>query len=150
MVKKTKKELEAQIEEYINQLKRVSADFDNFKKRIEKEKEEFVKFANIGIVSKLLCVKDDFERSANNEKVSDGVNLVFNKFNSVLKDAGVESFGSAGDRFDPFRHEALLQKPASGYGTGFICEVFEKGYIFNNKIIRPAKVAVSKNEGDKK
>lgn len=129
---------------------RIHAEFDNYRKRTNKEKLDIISTANAGVLKDLLPVIDDFERAiANNEKAEDlasvkeGFNLIFNKLKSTLEQKGLKPMESNGVDFDSELHEAIANIPApSKKLKGKVVEAVEKGYYLNDKVIRYAKVVV--------
>lgn len=129
------------------------ADLDNQRKRTIKEKEETLKYANERLILEILPVLDNFERaieagedSDNTKKLLDGVKLIFRQLSDVLQKEGVRSFDSVGEKFDPYKHEAFLAIESKEHEPSTILEEIEKGYILKDKVIRPAKVTVSKQD----
>jgi len=119
---------------------RLRAEFENFKKRISGEKTELIKTANEKLILKIIPIIDNFERA---KPLSDGVELIYKDFINVLKDSGVKEIICVGDDFDTDKHEALSLVD-SELKSNTIIDVIEKGYILNGKVIRFAKVIVSK------
>lgn len=131
-----------------DQLIRLQADFQNFRKRSEREKEDIVRYANEGLIIKLLNVADNFERAIQSEKEHDaffeGIELVYADFKKVLQSAGLEEIESDGATFDPELHHAVITEEHGDFEAGKITETFQKGYRLNGKVIRPAMVKVAK------
>lgn len=129
---------------------RIHAEFDNYRKRTNKEKLEIISTANAGMLKDLLPIIDDFERAiANNEKAEDlesvkeGFNLIYNKLKTTLEQNGLKPMESDGVEFDSELHEAIANVPApSKKLKGKVVEAVEKGYYLNDKVIRYAKVVV--------
>jgi len=148
-------EKDTKIEELKNQLLRLMADFDNFKKRAAAEKEEIAFFSNEALIIALLPIMDNFERamdhasSCNKEKVSEeffkGFALIKKQLEDVLLKIGVCPIDCAGKPFDPNFHEAVITKAVEGLEDGTVAEEMQKGYTFRGKLIRPSMVIVSKN-----
>jgi molecular chaperone GrpE len=139
---------------YLDSLQRLKAEFDNFRKRVQKERTEFLKLAAQGVIGDLLPVMDNFERALAHEihgdqveKFKDGLQLVYSQMLDVLAKEGLSALEPVGEPFDPTRHEALMQVESEEYSEGVIVKVLEKGYVLNDRVIRPAKVMVSKGEG---
>jgi len=138
--------------EYWDRLLRVQADFDNTRKRLEREKQDFVKFANEGIILELLNVLDDLERTVDlaQSKHQDlsaflkGVEMILAHLYEMLKEYGVKPIDAQGKLFDPNYHEALMQAENKDVPEHTILEELQKGYLLNDRIIRTAKVKVSK------
>ena len=126
---------------------RLMADFQNYKRRTEKEKSDIYAFANEKIVSELLNVIDNFERAldAGNEGDSfvEGMNLIFKQLQGVLEKAGVVEIEALGREFDPNFHHAVMTEDSEEYESGKVTAVLQKGYLLNNKVIRPSMVKVA-------
>ena len=126
---------------------RLMADFQNYKRRTEKEKNDIYAFANEKIVSELLNVIDNFERAldAGNEGDSfvEGMNLIFKQLQGVLERAGVVEIEALGREFDPNFHHAVMTEDSEEYESGKITAVLQKGYLLNDKVIRPSMVKVA-------
>jgi molecular chaperone GrpE len=140
-------QLEAQVQEYKEKLQRSQADFENFKKRSIKEKQEFVKYANEGLILKVLEADEDLERALEVEKDEDlreGVELIYKKMDKILKDEGVEQIETEHQQFDPYKHEALMTQENDDYENNEIIQDVQKGYTLNSKVIRYSKVIVCK------
>lgn len=145
-----KKEIE--YKELNDKYLRLYSEFDNFRRRTQKEKLELYKTAGEDIFKNLLPVMDDFERAQKSmedtkdyESLKTGVDLIYNKFLSVFKSNGVEPMDSIEKEFDSEIHEAVTQIPAPNKKLiGKIIDVVEKGYTLNEKVIRYAKVVVGK------
>jgi len=134
-----------------DQLLRKMAEFDNFRKRTEREYGELFARAGEDIVQKLLPILDDLERSLSqpdddNHKGAfrEGIELIYSKSLKTLQDAGLKPIETDGKEFDPNVHEAMLQVENTDVPSNHIIETFEKGYYFNGRVIRHAKVSVSK------
>jgi molecular chaperone GrpE len=145
-------EAEKRAAEYLANWQRVQADFINYKRRTEQERLEFNNFANANLVLSILPVLDDMERAIDaipEEHTRDdwveGVRLVERKFKTTLEGQGVKPIKALGEEFDPNYHEALRQ----GKGKeGVILEEIQKGYMLNDKLLRPARVVVGSGEGE--
>jgi len=131
---------------------RALAELDNFRKRVAKDKEDFVKFAKADIVRDFLPVIDNLERALASSKevkeaktLSDGVKMVLKQFVEILKKQGVSEIECKGV-FNPDFHHVVHREEAEGKEEGEITEVFQKGYMFEDKVMRPAmvKIAVKK------
>ena len=129
---------------------RLYAEFDNFRKRTNKEKIDLISNANAGVLTDLIPVLDDFERAIKNnendvdiEIVKEGFQLIFNKFKGILESKGLKPMHAKGLPFDSELHEAIANVPASSNKEkGKVIEDVEKGYYLNEKVIRFAKVVV--------
>jgi len=131
---------------------RLYAEFDNARKRMEREKSEFVKYANEILLSDFLNILDDLERSvqAANSKHEDyeaflkGIEMVMAHVYEMLKRNGIKSIEAKGKPFDPHRHEVLMQEETPSQEDGIVLEEFQKGYLYNDRVIRTSKVKVAK------
>lgn len=143
-----------QLKEEVNQWKdkflRKMAEFDNYKKRVEQDQIQLIKFANEKLIKDLLPVIDDFERTLTfskdelkNNSILQGVEMVYNKLMKILSDYGLKKIDALNQPFDFNYHEALLQVPKDGVEPLTVIEEVEKGYILNDKVIRHSKVIVS-------
>ncbi|MCK4670850.1 MAG: nucleotide exchange factor GrpE [Nanoarchaeota archaeon] len=148
---KQKDKVETGEKELIDTLQRVQADFENYKKRVEKEMQEFHIFANTALIEKLLAVLDNFDLAMKAEQnpkdFAKGVHLIFAEFKNILKDAGVTEIKTEGKTFDPKLHEAMMVENNDSKKDNIILEEFQKGYMIGNKVLRHAKVKVNK-KGD--
>jgi molecular chaperone GrpE len=141
-----KKETEAenmkeQLDEYTDQLKRLQAEFENYQKRVAKEQKDFVCFANEKLIAELLTIMDDFEKAL--ENVEDkGIKMIYDKLSKLLADQGVKPIKSKGEKFDTFKHEVLCTE--EGDEEDVVIEEIQKGYEMNGKVIRYAKVKITK------
>ncbi len=145
--KKSENDLQKQLEENSDQLKRLQAEFENHIKRAEKERSETIEMANANLIKKLLPVIDDFENTIKhleNNEVKEGIQIVFNNFMNVLEQAGLKEI-SCKDVLDPFKHE-VMQKETSKKPEGTIIKEVQKGYTLKEKVIRCSKVIVAKND----
>ncbi|MBN1176295.1 MAG: nucleotide exchange factor GrpE [Dehalococcoidales bacterium] len=141
-------------EEYLANWQRAQADFINYKRRSEQERQEFNAYANANLILSLLPVIDDLERAleavpARYKKHDwvEGVRLVERKFKTILEGHGVKEIKAAGEDFDPNFHEALRQDSGE---EGKVIEEFQKGYMLKDKLLRPARVVVGNGEADTK
>ena len=129
---------------------RVQADFDNFRRRTQKEKEELAQYATSKLVTELLPVLDNFERalatapaSADSEAFTKGVNMIFRQLDGVLKSQGLTAMESVGQPFNPEYHQAIMQVESEEHEEGIVTEEVQKGYLLKDKVLRPAMVKVS-------
>ena len=147
---KTKKKKEADIDEITNVLKRLQAEFENFKKRTEKEKQEFVKFASQNILIKLLPIIDSFdlalEHKNDKKEFTKGVQLIHEQLLSTVKAEGLQQIDTKDKKFDPYLHEVMLTE-TSDKDEDIVLEELQTGYILNGKVIRHSKVKISKKRG---
>jgi len=150
-LKKKLEEKEKEIKEHHDRLLRLAADFENYKKRAAKEKEEWTKFANEDLIRGILPFIDNLERAVNHaQKVSDtgvlieGVRLTLQHLLQTLNKFGLSTFESVGKPFDPTVHEAMLVVETDQHEPNQVVEEFQKGYLLNDRLLRPATVSVSK------
>lgn len=139
----------AKAEEYYAHLQRLKAEFDNFRKRTQREKEDTAKYASERIILSLLPVLDNFERAVDSTRINkdfdsyaQGVAMILKQFLKVLEDEGLKAIEAVGQEFDPNLHDALLQEK-SEQGENIILEEIQKGYFLKDKVVRPSKVKVS-------
>ncbi|MBC8436421.1 MAG: nucleotide exchange factor GrpE [Candidatus Omnitrophica bacterium] len=146
------KEEARQARDYQDKLLRLQADFENMRKRLQREKEDFIKFANEGLILELLNILDDLERAVNlaETKHQDlpaflkGVEMILAHLYEMLKESGVRPIEARGKLFDPHLHEALMQAEDKDNPENTVIEELQKGYLLNDRVIRTAKVKVSK------
>ena len=138
-------------DEYFDRLLRLQADFDNYKKRLEKEKIEFIKFANEEIIAEILKILDDFERAVEAGKTKHdfdilykGIEMIHNDLRYFLKQQGIEQIEAKGKPFNPHEHEAMMQQETDAHPEDYVIEELQKGYTFNGRVMRPSKVKVAK------
>ncbi len=148
---KQKDRVETGEKELVETLQRLQADFENYKKRVEKEMQEYRIFANIALIEKLLPVLDNFDLAMKAEQnpkdFAKGVHLIFAELNNILKDARVTEIKTQGKTFDPKLHEAMMVENDNSKKDNIIIEEFQKGYMIGTKVLRHAKVKVNK-KGD--
>lgn len=140
--------------DFADKILRLKADFENTRKRVEREKQDFVKFANEGIILELLNILDDLERTVSlaeaqkqdPEAFLKGVEMILAHLYEMLKEYGVKPLEARGKLFDPHYHEALMQVEDKELPEHTVMEELQKGYILNDRVIRTAKVKVSKKE----
>ena len=138
--------------EYWERILRLQADFENTRKRLEREKQDFVKFANEGIIIELLNILDDLERTVEFAQSQNqtlpvflkGVEMILSHLYEMLKEHGVRPIEAQGKIFDPNLHEALMQAEDKDLPEHTVIEELQKGYFLNDRVIRTAKVKVSK------
>lgn len=144
-------EVEQERDAHLDDLKRLAAEFDNYRKRVARDQESLVARANERLVKELLPVLDDLERAleaaAEHEeaKLEEGVRLVHRNLASLLEREGLAEIETNG-RFDPHVHEALLSQP-SDQEEGSVIDVVQKGYRLGDRVVRPARVVVSGGDG---
>ncbi|MBU1086026.1 MAG: nucleotide exchange factor GrpE [Candidatus Omnitrophica bacterium] len=135
----------------LEKMLRIQADFENSRKRLERDKIDFIKYANDQIISQLIPFVDDFKRafaSADQTKDFDvlhkGVEMILKHLLDLLKEKGVVEIEAVGKLFDPAFHEAMLQVETDEYPENTVVEEFQKGYLLNDRVLRAAKVKVAK------
>jgi molecular chaperone GrpE len=143
----------ARADENWDRLLRTSADFDNFKKRAAREKQEAVKYANEGLLQKLVPVLDSLDMALaaaqttgpdTSQSLQAGIGLVCQQLKAVLAEAGLEEVNAIGGRFDPNLHEALSQQETVDVPEGHVVQQARKGYRLRDRLLRPASVVVAK------
>src|SRR5215203_1022686 len=147
------KQRAAKADENWERLLRSTADFDNFKKRASREKQDAIKYANEGLLQKLIPVLDNFDmaqsaaQTAATEAVQSlqtGVTMIYQQFKNLLAEAGVEEIDATGQKFDPNLHEAVSQKETDEMAEGQVVQQLRKGYKLRDRLLRPASVVVAK------
>lgn len=138
------------------QLVWVAADFDNYKKRALKEKEEFLKFSQASILKEFLVVVDNLERAISSIPGDDqdkgflalkqGVELTLKQFQSVLEKHGVTKVKAVGEKFDPRFHEVMFQEETDKFPDDTVLEELQSGYLLHDRVLRPALVKTAKNQ----
>jgi len=135
-----------------DQLLRKTADFENFRKRMFREREEGIKYANAALLAEIIAVIDDFERAIQSagesrdfDSFHQGVELIEKRLVSMLeKNWGLKRFSSIGEEFDPERHQAIALEESDQHEKAVVLEDYQKGYLLHDRVLRPAKVKVSK------
>jgi len=147
-------EKEKEVKEYYDRLLRVAADFDNYKKRAAKEKEEWTKFANEDLIKGILPFIDNLERAINHseraedfQSLVEGIKLTVQQLLNTLNRFGVSLIESLGKPFNPAVHQAMLLVETDQHEPNQVVEEFQKGYLLNERLLRPATVSVSKLPG---
>jgi molecular chaperone GrpE len=146
--------LKSEKDEYYDRLLRLGAEFENYKKRVQKEFDGFRKYAAEDVVLELLPVLDSFERALNNvpEGVNDGfregVEIIYGQLSEALEKIGLVPMDVVGKKFDPNIHDALTGVQSEEHDEGTVVEEFLKGYTLFDKVVRHAKVSVSSGQGE--
>ena len=140
--------LQLQLDEKNDQMLRLAAEYDNFRKRSQREKESIYSDVKANVLGDLLPVIDNFERALNEtssdaESYKKGVEMIFNQLIDVMKKHSVEAYGEIGEEFDPNFHNAVMHIEDENLGENVISQVFSKGYKVGDKVIRPATVQVA-------
>jgi molecular chaperone GrpE len=140
--------LSAERDQYLDALQRLKAEFDNFRKRNDRERQTIATGATREVVRGLLPVMDNLERAVaalgdQGDQIVAGLEMVRGQLAAVLVGHGVEEIPSAGEAFDPTLHEAIATVPAPGHAEGTIIEVIEKGYRQSDHVLRPTRVVIA-------
>lgn len=140
----------ARADELYGRLARLQADFENYRRRTRKEKEELWKYASEQIIVALLPVLDNFERAlaaGDNDpaRVIEGVGMIYRQLQEVLTREGLSPIPARGEIFDPACHEAMMQQESGEHPDNTVLEELQKGYYLKDKVIRPAMVKVARN-----
>lgn len=137
-------------QDYLNQLKYLQADFENYRKRTERHVQELTARSNEKLISALLCVVDDLERALISVKDSDneaalleGIEMIHRNLIRMLEKEGLERIDAVGKVFDPSLHEIVVRIPRSDCEEGLVLEEIRKGFVFKGRVIRPCMVNVS-------
>lgn len=135
---------------YLDDLQRLKADFDNYRKRVLKEQTELLERGSVGLIARLLSVLDNFslavdaaEETHDFDRMLKGVEMVFGELNEVLRGEGLDEIRAKDEDFDPHMHEAAVQVPGDGSGELVVEEILRPGYTFKGKVLRPAMVKVT-------
>jgi molecular chaperone GrpE len=146
-------ELQRQRDEYYDLLLRKTAEFDNFRKRTERERQSLAEAAAADLIEELLPLVDDLERALRAESGAEGadayrrgVELILRQLMETLRKRGVRALETLGADFDPYYHQAVSHEPAEGRRDGEILEEFRRGYMLGDRLLRPAMVKVAKGE----
>ena len=141
--------------EYLDHLQRLQAEFDNYKKRVDREKAELIEYASAELVSELIDIMENIERGVASAKESDdidsivkGMEMVSTRLKDILGSRGLKPIEAVGKKFDPHYHEAMMMTPTDEYPYNTVIEEFQKGYMIKNKVIRYSRVRVSVNENN--
>ncbi|MED1792390.1 nucleotide exchange factor GrpE [Brevibacillus nitrificans] len=140
----------AQAEEHQNRMLRAMADMDNLRRRVRKEQEDLAKYASQKIVEELLPILDNFERALAADKDSmtlesllTGVDMVHRQMVQVFEKEGLAAIAAKGQPFDPHVHQAVMQTQDPEFDSGVVVEELQKGYMFKDRVVRPAMVKVN-------
>lgn len=144
-------QLEKEKEDLNNKYLRTQADLQNFRTRVNREKEQLLMFQSQRVIESLLPVMDNFERAiaaGNNENSTlesmlEGIQMVFRQVQSVFEQEGVQVIPAEGQLFDPNLHQAVMQEESDEYESGMIMQELQKGYQLKGRVIRPSMVKVS-------
>jgi molecular chaperone GrpE len=129
---------------------RSQADFENYKKRSAREKEEAIKYANSSLLEKLLAIVDNFElgleaarAEGENSPVFSGMSMVLKQLMDFLRDNGLQPIDATGQKFDPNLHEAIAHEPSDEFPEGVVVRQTRRGYRMKDRLLRPSSVVVS-------
>ena len=142
--------LAAALQEKDNRLKRLQADFENFRRRTSKEREELANVVTQDLLKSMLPILDNFDRAMaaeqkDNESFQKGVEMIYTQLHETLKNAGLELIDTAGQKFDPNFHQAVMRVENPDLDDDTIAQELQKGYIVKGKVIRPSMVQVVSN-----
>ena len=148
----------AKADENWERLLRTTADFENFKKRAAREKQDALKFANESLIQKLIPLLDNFDMAlaavqngqtgAASSSLQSGINMILQQFKSALTEAGLEEVDATGQPFDPNLHEAVSQQETAEVPEGHVVQQLRKGYKLRDRLLRPASVIIAKKPAD--
>ena len=148
----------AKADENWERLLRTTADFENFKKRAAREKQDALKFANESLIQKLIPLLDNFDMAlaavqngqtgAASSSLQSGINMILQQFKSALTEAGLEEVDATGQPFDPNLHEAVSQQETAEVPEGHVVQQLRKGYKLRDRLLRPASVIIAKKPTD--
>lgn len=143
-------ELRRQRDEYYDLLLRKSAEFDNYRKRTERDRQSLSESAAASVIEELLPLLDDLERALEADAGADadayrrGVELIHKQLSEILRKRGVRPIEAVGADFDPYYHQAVSHEPAEGRRDGEVIEEFRRGYMLGDRLLRPSMVKVAK------
>jgi molecular chaperone GrpE len=144
-------ELETQAQEYLDGWQRSRAEFANYKRRVDREQQEAYSRASAAVLARFLTILDDLKRALKDRPIegdagawAEGIELIDKKFEALLEAEGVEPIEAEGQRFDPNFHEAITHEDNDSFDAGQIIEVIQRGYIKDDRVLRPALVRVAK------
>ena len=143
------------VSEYLTRLKYLQADFENYRKRMNKEIQNIAQTSKEDLILKLLTIIDELElalqsgrKTENKEALLQGVSIVLEKLKKALEDEGLDTIEAVGTPFDPKKHEAVLEIKTDDYPEETVVEEIRKGYMLRSKVIRPSIVKVARTRGD--
>ncbi|QJC54378.1 nucleotide exchange factor GrpE [Paenibacillus albicereus] len=143
-------ELARQAEDHQQRLLRVQADYDNFRRRTQKEKEELGQYASAKLLTQLLPIVDNFDRAiaaaaggGDSDSLAKGVDMIFRQLQGVLEQEGLKAMEAVGQPFNPEFHQAVMTVESDEHEEGIVVEELQKGFMLKDKVLRPAMVKVS-------
>jgi molecular chaperone GrpE len=143
----------AKADEYYDRLLRQAAEFDNYKKRAAREKQDAIKYANMALLEKLVSVMDHFEMALaasaspqpdTNDSFKKGIDMIFNQIKTVASEGGIEEINALNQRFDPNLHEAVSMQESAEFPEDHVIVQLRKGYKLKDRLLRPATVVIAK------
>jgi molecular chaperone GrpE len=140
--------LQAQLEERTGDLQRISAEYSNYRRRVERDRQLVISIAKAQLATQLLTVLDDIERAQQHGDLSGVFKAVADKLVAALQEQGLEPFGKVGDGFDPDMHEAVHHSTSPDIHAPTVTAVLRRGYRFGERVLRPAMVAVTDAAGE--
>ncbi|HDN84275.1 nucleotide exchange factor GrpE [Candidatus Aerophobetes bacterium] len=155
-IKQLEKQIESsdkEAEEYLDHLKRLKAEFENYKKRMVRERQQLINWAVEDIIKEFLPVLDDLERAIESTEVSSdfsslaqGIKMVHQQFKGILQKKGLQEIPAKGQEFNPHLHEAIMRIESNDHPDNVVVEEMRKGYKFKDKVLRPAMVKVNRRK----
>jgi molecular chaperone GrpE len=139
-------EAQSQVAEYKDGWQRAVADFQNYRRRVQVEKDEAYQIALGSVIRRYLPILDDLERALQNKPAdpwAEGIELIYRKLKTILENEGVRPIEAEGQPFDPNIHEAISEEPAEGVESGTVIGVVQNGYMLGERVLRPATVRVA-------
>lgn len=150
-VKQKAENYQEKAEKYLNKAQRLQADYENYKKRVDRDNQNYKRFATEKIVRKLIGHYDDLKRAQkiietleDDSSVKQGFQMIVKNFEKILDEEEIKPMECEGEKFDPYKHDAMLVREDSDKPENTVLEELEKGYYFKDEVLRPAKVVVSK------
>ena len=139
--------------DYLNHLQRLTAEFDNYKKRMERERAEIIEYASADLVAELIDVMENMERgiasaseSEDRDSILKGMEMVYSQLKSILESRGLEPIDAVGEKFDHQCHEAMMKEPSDECPDNTVIEEFQRGYRIKDRVVRYSKVKLSENK----
>lgn len=152
--KKRTTDADKKAKEYLADLQRLTAEFENYRKRTDRERVANANRASLDLIKRLIPVIDDLDRAIEaagqeeaSAKFSEGLELIRLHFTKALADEGLEEIDAYGKPFDPNSHEAIMAEPSDEHADEHVTDVLRKGYRLGDTIVRPAMVKIAKNDG---
>lgn len=153
VLKQQLEEQQAKAAEYLDNWRRAAADLANYRKRMERESSEITRAANADLIRRLLPILDDFDRAFHTVPEDlrdltwvDGIMLIFRKLQAILEAEGLKPIEALGKPFDPHLHEAVVHEETDKYEDGLVIGELQKGYMLNDRVLRPTLVKVAKKK----